>query len=131
MRQPTFHHMQSLQAQKHVLLAVQDVVVDFSSRLRDAERGSAEAMEQSMRETKIIDFLKFHDSVPLPPASQARSLQRGDPLFAAPQTLRTSASLSSASPPPEEVDSPSASRYYHPVTLNLPGAYACTSLDMG
>ena len=93
--------------------------MDFSSRLKDAERGSAEAMEQSMRETKIIDFLKFHDSVPLPPAGQARSLQQGDPLFAAPQSLGASASLSSASPPPEEVDSPSATRYHNPVTLDL------------
>jgi len=71
--------------------------------------GSREAMEQEVRSQKIVDFLKFHDSVPLPEPSHSRNLQQGNPRFGTPQSLGASPSPS-ISPPVEEADTPIPSR---------------------
>lgn len=89
---------------------LQDVIVE-GNVVGSAPPGSREAMEHSMRQKKVIDFLKFHDSVPLASAAQGKSLQQGNHLFGAPPGLRASTSLPCVSPPTEEADSPSVSRF--------------------
>jgi hypothetical protein len=83
---------------------LQDVITE-GNMVSSLPPGSIEAMEQETRSTKIIDFLKFHDSIPLPELSHNKTLQQGIPRFGTPHSLDASPSPS-ISPPVEEAGGP-------------------------